>query len=424
MKRLSALISVFLLLSVLTGCYDKREIDDMAYVVAIGLDKGENNKLRMTLQIAVPTAIGAGNEGGGGEVEKASTITVIETPTIYSGFNIANAYISKEINVSHAKVIVFSEELAKEGLEKYIHSLMRQREFRSNMFIAVSRGSAEEYIRNVKPQLEANPAKFYEMTFRSYEYTATTANTSLLNFYKALESTSAQAVATLVGVGDFEKSDEINIDDSTYKEKGKGLLMESDFFAGDLPKAGESKAEIMGLAVFKGEKMVGELDGEETGYHLMLGGEFRNAYYTFPDPIKEDEFVILNIKQSRHPFRSVKIVDGKPLIHVRVNLEADITSIQSNINYEDLDKMKILENKVKEVLTDGIMRYLNKTKELGVDLCGFGNEIRKKFLTWDEWAEFNWLSKYEDADFNVEVEFDIRRTGLMVRSQPAKQSLE
>ena len=93
----------------------------MAYPIAIGLDIGHANILRMTLQLAVPLSIGGGGAGesgggsGGGGEEKAVSVITIDTSSIFSGLNMVNNIISKEINMSHAKVIVISRKLAEEG---------------------------------------------------------------------------------------------------------------------------------------------------------------------------------------------------------------------------------------------------------------------------------------------------------------------
>lgn len=417
------LVTLFILLS-LSGCYDRREVDDMAYPIAVGLDKGEGNFLRMTLQIAVPTAIGGGGEGGGGGGgEKSVSVTTVETPTIYSGLNMVNTYVSKQIDLSHVKAMVFSEELAREGIEKYIHAIIRGREFRPNAYILVARGeggTAEEFIRSVTPKLEANPAKYYEMVLSAYRYTSFTANTQLVDFYHKMESHSVQPIAVLADVGKFESTEDINIEASTYKEKGRSLPLEGDFKAGDMPKIGDFKAETMGLAVFDGSKMVGELDGEETTYHLMVDGKFGYAYVTIPDPQSKDNFVLLNIKQNRPPKKKVEMVNGKPRINVKVALEADILSIQSGINYEDTDKTTILENAAEEFLKEGIERMLKKTaEEFRSDTLGFGNVMKSKFLTWDQWKDFNWNRKYRDSSFQVSLDLRIRRPGLIIRTLPA-----
>jgi len=425
-KTIAAIMAIVLLCPGLSGCYDSVEIDELAYVIGIGLDKGKTNFLKMTFQIAVPRNIGggsgqgggAGGEGGGGN--ETVTVTTLESPSIYSGLNMANTYISKKLNMSHAKILVFSEELAREGIHKYIHAIIRGKEFRPNMFLVVSRESAEKYLRDTKPLLEVNPAKYYEMNYRAFEYTAFTANTQLINFYLQEECTCSQAVATLANTSRYKSSEEYNLQGSTYPEKGRAYPFEGDFKAGDMPKTGEMKTEIMGLAVFDGDKMAGELDGEETMFYLMLTGQYKYAYVTIPDPYEENQFVLLNIKQSRMPSHDAAIVGERPEIKASIRLEADILSIQSGYNYESPENVSILEKKAEEFIKTGMTKFLYKTsKEFKSDICGFGKALKAKYLTWDKWDRANWLGMYKDSVFSVDVELKIRRTGLMIRTTPA-----
>ncbi|PQQ67722.1 Ger(x)C family spore germination protein [Acetivibrio saccincola] len=422
-KSVGIIVILVTLLTGMTGCFDAREVDDLAYPMAIGFDKGDNNLLKMTLQLALPVAIagGGGEEapGGGG---KTSSIVTLEVPAIFSGLNMANTFISKQINLSHVKVIIFSEELAKEGIDKYLTAIARGREFRPSMFVVVAVGSAEEYIRAVEPALETNPAKYYEMKLRAFDYTAFTADTRFYKFYNNLKSTSSQAYAVLASIGRFEKSSEISGEKSTYREKGRQVPLEGDFIAGDMPKTGDVKAEIMGLAVFDGAKMVGVLDGADTMAHLLVKGDFKYSFSTLPDPMKEGYFVLLGIEQGRAPKKKVEMVDGVPNINIDIFLEGNIQSIQSGINYEEGENLKILEKAVAEFFEEEIMRYLKKTIEYGVDVSGFGQLMKSKFLTWDEWENFDWLTRYKDSVFNVNVDVVIRRSGLIVRTVPFPDS--
>lgn len=405
---------------ILSGCYDSKEIDDFAYVSAIGLDKGVTNELKMTLQIIIPKLQGGENGQGGGSSGENQTTTTVETPTIYSGLNMINNYVSKELNLSHAKMLVISEELAREGTIKYVHAMMRGREFRGNMYIVVSKTSAEEYIQNNKAVLEANPSKHHEIQLKSYEYTAFTANTTLIDFYLRQECSCVQAVATLVDVSRFESSKDFNVENSTYKHKERDVPLEGDFTAGNIPQTGESKTEMMGLAVFDGDKMVGELDGEDTGFFLMLIGDFKRAYYTIQDPLEKDYFVVLRVSESRDPSINTYLKGDKPFSNIRINLECDILSIQSGRNYESTKNLHILEAAAEEFFVKGINRFLNETtKQLNADVCGVGRSLKSKYLTWEEWTSVDWLKKYKDTSFKVDVDVKIRRTGLMIRTLPA-----
>jgi len=389
----------------------------MAYPIALGFDKGSTNELRMTMQIAVPTNIAGGESGGGGDGESSSTVIAVETPSIYSGLNMLNSFISKQINLSHIKVIVFSQEIAQEGISKYLHAMIRNKEFRPNVSIIVSRCSAEEFIDAVKPKLETNPAKYYELLLDAYQYTGFTTDTQLIDFYNKSERSSIQPVAVLADVSKYKSSDEFDLSSSTYKEKGRSFPLEGDFKAGDLPKLGGLNIEIMGLAIFDGGKMVGELDGEETSYNLMVEGKFNSMYFTMPDPIKKDDLVVLQLRRSRLTEKKVEMIGDKPKLIVKVHLEGDILSVQSGINYESGENVKLLQSATEAYIKDGIIKYLDKsTKVFKTDTNGFGNKVKGKFLTWQEWQEFDWLSKYKEATYDVEVDVAIRRPGLIVRT--------
>ena len=108
-NRLYVPLIVLIISLFLTGCYDTKELDDMAYVVGVGIDKGEGNFLKITLQIAIPMKIA----GNGGDPKESFFIKSIDAPNLQEGLNRFNSTLSKGINLSHAKVIIFSEEIAK-----------------------------------------------------------------------------------------------------------------------------------------------------------------------------------------------------------------------------------------------------------------------------------------------------------------------
>ncbi len=52
MKSIALFLILILSLFTLSGCYDARGVEALAYAVAIGLDKGENNILKLSIQFA------------------------------------------------------------------------------------------------------------------------------------------------------------------------------------------------------------------------------------------------------------------------------------------------------------------------------------------------------------------------------------
>ncbi|MDA8235640.1 MAG: hypothetical protein M0Z31_12730 [Clostridia bacterium] len=57
-----------------------------------------------------------------------------------------------------------------------------------------------------------------------------------------------------------------------------------------------SPIEIIGVAVFKGRKMVGKLNGIENRIMAMVTGNFGRGFFAFPDPMSPQKNVALDIR--------------------------------------------------------------------------------------------------------------------------------
>lgn len=169
LKFFLILLILIVCLFTLCGCYDAQGLETLAYAVALGIDKGENNKIRLSLQIAI---LSNGSSGGSESSQsESSTITTVDCASIDSGLALINSYISKKINLSHCKAIIISEELATEGISEYLFTLVNNIEIRPDCNIIISRTKASEYLENSQPTLESISARYYEFTLNSSEYT-------------------------------------------------------------------------------------------------------------------------------------------------------------------------------------------------------------------------------------------------------------
>ncbi|MEH7215319.1 Ger(x)C family spore germination protein, partial [Priestia megaterium] len=70
---------VFLLLMMsmtflLTSCWSKKELTDLAIVAAMGVDKTKDGRYHLTLQIINPGNVAGGLQGGGGALSPPVTI--------------------------------------------------------------------------------------------------------------------------------------------------------------------------------------------------------------------------------------------------------------------------------------------------------------------------------------------------------------
>lgn len=194
-RKIFAIIILALLLVISSAnYYGIKGIDNLAYVVAIGLDKGDGQNLKLSLQISVPNS---GDSGSSSSQSASVVVDSIDCPSINTGINLFNSYLGKEVNLAHCKVIVISEELANEGISEYLYTLTNNIEFRTDSSIIISKCDARSYLEYSTPLLDKISARYYEIAPSSSEYTGYTENITLNEFFSAVTDSFSEPVAIL-----------------------------------------------------------------------------------------------------------------------------------------------------------------------------------------------------------------------------------
>lgn len=416
-KVLVILMVLFSLLPL--GCWDYQEIDETAFVLVLGLDKGKENKLTVTAQIAVPRNLGgsalSGMGGAGGQTETTEVVSV-EAPTFSAALNMMNAFVNRRISLKHVKSVVFSEELAREGTLTYLAVIGRFPEFRRSVFIAVARGiSARELLESNKPVFESNPAKYVELATLAARFTAfSPLQPQFHYFYNAAHSQGADPVGILVATKRQTPQGEGPPLQGTWRSEG-------DYYSGELPRTGGNTPELIGAALFKGDILVGEINGDEMTGLMILRNTFEQAFVSTPDPLEPELMTAVNVHMYTAPTIKIDVSEPIPKIYIKVMLEGDVLGIQSHSNFEDPRFRYLLENALAQRIKLDIIKLLQKTQDLGVDSAWLGKKAKKHFLTTKQWEDYHWKEVFPQAPIEVEVIVNLRRFGLMRESAPHPQ---
>lgn len=402
-KVFAIFILAILLIISSSSYYGIKGIDNLAYVVAICLDVGDNEDLNLSLQISIPNS---GN-GSSSDSSQSSSVVVnsIECPSINTGINLFNSYLGKEVNLSHCKVLVISEELASKGIEEYLYTLINDVQFRSDSNLIISKCDAKTYLEYSAPVLDKVSARYYEIAPTSSEYTGYTESITCNEFLSAMTYTSAEPVAILGSINSKE----------TQKIPSEVSNNDSYYTAGQTPISGEAGVENMGLAVFKDDTLVGELNGLESICHLIISNKLKNAQIRIPSPIENLDYIDLYIEMENQTKSSVYLTNSTPYIKSRISISAKMQSMNREIDLKDENVTSQIEKAAKSFLEEKISNYLYKTsKELHSDIDQFGLYALKYFTIQDEWKAYNWLHHYKDAFFDIDVNVNLRSSYLLI----------
>ena len=394
----------------LLGCNGAKELDQRANVVAIGLDTAEQEGMsRVSYQFAVPQV-----EGGKDDASKGAVVITNTAASLAEGLNLLSSEIALQPTLAHIKVIVIGEELARKGLDKVLEPFMRYREYRGTMFVVVTRGTAKKFLEKNKPVFVTSMAKYYEEMLVNGQDTGYFLGTTLHQYYIRLKSKSAQPYMSLVGINPNSGEGEI----STRKVPGGKI---DGYSAGDIPRSGGDAIEFAGTAIFDGDKMVGTLSTTETRMLAMLLGNYHNGFIVVEDPFDSKSIVNINLHLGSKPKINVALVEDRPVIHVSILLEGEISSIPSGINYEQGGGyLNSLETQINKVYSQEMVSVIKRTQELNADVAGFGYYLRPAFQSNKEYEDYKWNGKYSQSEVSIEVNTQIRRNGLMLRTVPTE----
>ena len=244
-RNLFILILVILFIVAFSSSYLSLSIDYLAYVLAIGIDKADDNNLQVSFQFSTAT-----KTTESGSAEKTPTIiNSVTASSISTAINLMNSYMGKQINMSHCKIIIFSEELAAEGISEEIYTLINDTQVRPSSNLVISKCSAKNYIEKTSPELENLITKYYETLTNSSQYTGFMPDATIGEFFNSLICQTCEPSAILGGLAT----------EGTSKQGNTNTQDNYDVKANETPIEGENGSENVGIAVFNGDKLVGEL---------------------------------------------------------------------------------------------------------------------------------------------------------------------
>lgn len=414
-RLVGALVLIVIVVSALSGCWDRKELESLAFVMALGIDKGKRGNVAVTVQIAVPSQLAPSTSAGGGGTSAgggaAVDIETFEGRTLADVARSFNTQSGRRLNFMHTKVLVLGKDFAASGIDEAMGFFARHREIRHSMFVMVSKGKASDIL-EIRPRQERNPGDYLEGVARLATTTSVAPRVQLHHFFLAYESRGMDPIAPMVVVRKHRENGPLAGGGETAGRAGaSGRITGMQAQGGPGPEEALQHAILTGTALFRGDKMVGELNARETGGYLFLTGRYRQGIIVLPNPVEKGKEVSVVVReQSGHikPF----LQGNKIGFRVPIVVEADILETEGNTNVTTLSRMAKLERLLEAEVRSMALAALEKARyKYKVDPFGFGEHAREA-MPEDKWENFNWLEKYPKAPIRVTAKAFIRRMGM------------
>ncbi|WP_226529442.1 Ger(x)C family spore germination protein [Metabacillus niabensis] len=385
-KKLLIIICMLLLT---TGCWSKKDLNELAIVTAIGIDKTEDG-YSVSIQVLNPSELAGNTSSGRTEVVRF----VKSGKTVFEALRKLSTDTPRRIYLAHLREVVFGEELAREGIGKALDFISRDHEMRTDFYITVAKGSTAADILNIQTAIEKVPAN---------------------KLFNALEnSESVWAAAKTV------KLDELI---NSIVSKGKEPVLTGIYYYGDAEVGSnienvhnvspETGLRIDYLAVFKKDKLIGWLNMNESKGFNYITDNIKNTVVTIE---QEDGNITIETLRSKTKVKG-KMEKGKPVIDITVTPEGNIADVESSIDLSKPETIDKLEKKYADNIKEKVQTSVQEVQEdFQSDIFGFGEVIHREDPRAWKGLEDNWDEHFTNLNVNVHVKTEIRRLGTITDS--------
>lgn len=393
-KTVCKCLSLLLIMCLLTGCWDQQELEEKAYVIGIGLDQSKvKGKIKVTMLIANPEV--GSTQGGGGSEENPREIISFDANDILAAKGTANAVISRRISYELLKIIVVSEEFAKDSaFLKTMYDALKEKEIRLDSYLAVSKEKAHQFFHQNKPKMETRPHKYFQFMIEHGIENGFIPDSTLFRFFKTVEAGSDLFLAMYT---------------TTERQATPEIKGEDNFLAGELNVTGEmDDTQFLGSAVFKNGKMIDKISGQDT-----------RIINTLDDTTNIDDVLIntpdfFSKKHAQMAFRLLKtdknkvkmnLKDTTPQIEITIPFSIEVLTNPSMVDFQKEKNRRKLKQKLDDHLTSTMEEVL---KQAQTNLKGAPYPLslyaRKHFATIKEYEDYHWAKAFTEADITVKID--------------------
>jgi len=373
-KRIKLLLLVFILMFTSSSCWDQKPIENVAFILGLGLDKGNHpDKILVTFQIAQPKAFVAestADEPFWNISEEADDITTAQ--------NQLSRIMNWIPSMEHCQVILIGEDLAREGLHKYVDFLLRTHDVRRKVQIGVVQGQAKDIL---------------DMDFKS----------ALVPSFVVSEMMTRNTRHS------FELTD--------YMDIAKIHRSDSEDFAFVLARLIplKNKMDLSGGGVFKDLRLVGWLSGDEIMAIRFLRGDVGSGQLTVRLPQEFGDWAILSVYEAQSVMKP-ELKGNKLYVKLELRLEGDITEIVNEKGkMTETEFLATAEKMFETDLKNKIRKVFKKTQqEFECEPFGLEDKVKSYYPKFWKENKDQWDEIYRSAELEIEAKVLIRRIGEII----------
>jgi spore germination protein KC len=397
--KILKLIVLSLSILLLSGCWNYRELEDLAIVSALAIDSNENG-FDISIEVVNSKKVGSSGQNSGSSNEEAPIIIYnSKAKTIREALDKAILESPKKLYLGHMNLLVISEEVAKKGIKEFVDYFMRDIEVRKSFTTTVVKNNkASDALKILQPIESITGVKLqssFDTAKKSYgEISNSTFEEVIMCLFTSGRS---PTIAAIEIIGDVDKGAK---DNNITTSDPKTII------------------KISGSALFKEDKLVGYLDEKEAVYYSIVRGRVQTTSLSFPCDDKDNYAnIIIDGLES-----DVK-VDGKKdksKATIKITGKSAISEYNCKIDLKDADNIKKIEDMANKEMEKKMKNTIKKVQEYNSDVFGFGEQLyRNNYKYWDK-VKNKWDKMFPEIEVKIKSDIKIERISSSVETAKSR----
>ena len=376
MRRRYALCLVLLLL--LTGCWNRVEVNDLGVVTAMAIDVGEEKPVRLALYMARATGGASRQQSGGNPIWLAAR----EAGNLSEAVEMISMASPRRLSLHHVRTVVIGEEYARRDISDVLDFLVRNPQIRLNARPMVAQGRAAE-IFEVEPEMET------------------------------LQSEVISEVIHAMGLQDNRIKDFL-VARISLTHSGWMYALRMRERPARQPGSPGVVVEQYGAGFFLKDRMVAWATPAETRLLLWLLGNGEGSVVSKLCPGSQERS-LSGVFQNPSA-RITPALKGNSLSFV-VAAKANINVIRSqcDLTLVEHEMRKQVERELEQNVRKDMSALIARMQSLGIDPAGFGKRVQMSEPNYWRSISTDWISAWKKASVVVDVDLTIGNSGLLAR---------
>ena len=368
------IIIIIIIILSLTGCYDQKELNNIAILSATEINK-VNNEYIVSAEVVNPQSPDQSTH-----IEAPFIIYTGKGKTIQDAYRMIKLSSSRYLYPDHLQVLIINEKIAKEDITEILDFFLRDPSIRTEFYVIIGKN---DNILDITTPIDNISSTSIVETLKTNNNFLGVANLVTLNEMTIMSLNPN----TEIILPSIELPTQTKEDDSLKNTEDTKV---------------DSMFKLSGLSVFKDNKLIGYLNYDESISYNLIKNNVKNSILTYEcEPNKYLTIEAINSNSK------IKVKNNK--INIFINIEAAINESNCNIHLNNNNDLRNLENNLKTYLDNKLTTNINNIRnKYNSDIFGFLDEIYKHDYNNYKHLSTTWYnSTYKTIPININSKINI-----------------